>query len=157
MLELCSGLLSSKKPFWAERDWARLGMDCPSHSFEGITLILPFRMVKDWEQQWLKPADCQSYKRHRKAVVEALIHRPESIGHACCPWISDILFHTKKKTISSKCLCFHQKNNQNEHLITKWRRKTHWLFESWYFLPRGGKVSVSGRSPTLSLEKKLVI
>lgn len=107
VLELCSALPSSRKPFWAERDWPRLGMDCPSHTFEGITLILPFRMVKDWEQQWLKPADCQSYKRHRKAVVEALIHCPESIGHACCPWISDILFHTKKNTISSKCLCFH--------------------------------------------------
>lgn len=108
-------------------------MCCPSHSFGGITLILAFRMVKDWEQQWLKPAHCQCYKRPRKAVVKALILCPESIWHACYPWISAIFFfHTKKKTISINRCVSKDKNNQNKHLITRWRRKKDWLFESWH-------------------------
>lgn len=61
---------AEKKHFWAVRDWLKLGMYCPSHSFEGITLILLLRVVKDWEKQWLKPAHCK-YKRHREAVAKA--------------------------------------------------------------------------------------
>lgn len=109
-------------------------------TWDVLSFTLIWRHYADtFIQNGERPADCQCYKRHQKAVVEALIHCPESIWHPWYPWISAIFFFTlKRKQYPANHCVFKYRNNQNKHLITRRWRKPRWLFESWYFLPWGG-------------------